>query len=715
MGNGIVREMPNLNDFKQWSSEYDKLRLAGLTAEEIHAIISTRVSKTQSIASTETEDFSRLKEDAPRGAETTTAASSSNGKNSKPVQSEPVPSVSKPAPAPKPAIAKPVGLALLIDDSPVAAKVASKVLKAANFDVVTANSAKMGFDILLGRKDDIALIFLDVVMPNVDGVECLSWIKDNPDVAHIPVYMLSGLEDQMLTEVCLERGAEGMLLKPLSIDTVKTIMRSHGLGTTESTEIAAAVTAASVAASPRVSFSRPPPIQVQRSMVNMDATSSPPTKSVATSSSSATPAQAKRASTMMTPPATATVNIGSIVPAFKLVDSDFEDFLFPPASSKKHTLLLFIPTVFCAALYEETGFMMRFFNNYDVLMNSKKFQVYCLSADTPFALAAAKKRFKIPFPLVSDVSLFISQKFVGTMDIGSQMAYAELQQRSEISADHSQDLVYAQHSQQSFQAPKIGMVLLNRKREVLNKWVATLPTYQPSTDSDASGGSSAIHPKEVNLAQFPSNFKEWVQTIGVDDSGGDSSRASTTPYQQSSNNNNRREPGSGIATGAGESKERDQGSTPVATAMISKSSKTPISSSSVSNGNGTVQEKQAILVIDDSSVSSRVVCKKLEQMGFLVHAAYDGLKGYDMLRRKSANYAIVLCDVVMPNCDGMGFLKLIKADQDFQHIPVVMLSGLEGEELSKNCLDLGANSLLKKPFDDQRFAEILQELNISAT
>jgi CheY-like chemotaxis protein len=121
------------------------------------------------------------------------------------------------------------GVVLLIDDSPVAAKVASKVLQQLKFEVLTANSARAGYDVLQVRFEDIKIIFLDVMMPEVDGVECLQWIKENPKIAHIPVYMLSGLEDNMVLDVCTEHGAEGMILKPLNVKIVKGIVKDHNI------------------------------------------------------------------------------------------------------------------------------------------------------------------------------------------------------------------------------------------------------------------------------------------------------------------------------------------------------------------------------------------------------------------------------------------------------------------------------------------------------
>jgi len=103
--------------------------------------------------------------------------------------------------------------AVLIDDSHVTAMVAAKILKLMNFDVFTATDAKTGSSITIitiitaiiiiivimaginlirEKSKEINVVFLDIVMPEVDGIECLMNIKKDPDIAHVPVYMLSG-------------------------------------------------------------------------------------------------------------------------------------------------------------------------------------------------------------------------------------------------------------------------------------------------------------------------------------------------------------------------------------------------------------------------------------------------------------------------------------------------------------------------------------------
>jgi CheY-like chemotaxis protein len=772
MGNGIVREVQDIESFKRFSSEYDRMRTAGLSAEEIHGVLLARIQNSNSIVSNDVVDFKALprqkstvssgyeeknndridppmKADDKRSNQGSSAVVSSTGAESQMME------ISKPKKS------KTVGLALLIDDSAVAAKVASKVLSNAQFDVVTANSAKMGFDILLGRKDEINVIFLDVVMPNVDGVECLSWIKDNADVSHIPVYMLSGLEDQMLAEVCVERGAEGMLLKPLNVDTVRTIIRSHGIGNDPDEDEVKAAPEPPPPLKSAPSFSRPAPLVIESipSPVNVvpkvaAPTPAPPASVIKGNDSptnkskkAVSPARHEHPYNSIANAAPPNTTVSGLIPAFKLVDSEFSEFVYPASSAKKLTLLLFIPTVYCPALYEEDGFLMRLFHNYDLLMNTKHVGVACISGDLPFALAAAKHRFRIPFTLLSDPSLFVTQKLMGAMNVGPALAYQELLHRHQDDDDSDdgnsrakgpkeldnetlkQILVTAMNPQQMFYGPRLGMLLLSRKREVLHMWQAPLPPIAKHQLQQ--------HPKDINFRQFPNNFKEWITLAangGVregsyDEESDETPKARGPPGRLSQQNSRRKSMTSSISPqnntttqqGHTESKERDRDfdifrpsrqppprepapvlSEPLPLAVIERAPPEPEKP----------KEKTAILVIDDSSVSSRVVCRKLESLGYLVHAAYDGQKGFDMLRKRAANYAIILCDVVMPICDGIGFLKLTKNDDEVKHIPVVMLSGLEGEELNKSCLELGAYSLLKKPFDEQRFSEIVVELGI---
>src|SRR5690606_39693479 len=78
--------------------------------------------------------------------------------------------------------------ALLIDDSKVARFALSKLLENASMNVSMAGSAEEALD-YLSHNDLPDVIFMDHLMPGMNGVEATKAIKSNPDTAHIPIIM----------------------------------------------------------------------------------------------------------------------------------------------------------------------------------------------------------------------------------------------------------------------------------------------------------------------------------------------------------------------------------------------------------------------------------------------------------------------------------------------------------------------------------------------
>ncbi len=96
-----------------------------------------------------------------------------------------------------------------------------------NRHVVVRHLSERGFDHILeaanGREaletlatHDIDLVLLDVMMPEVDGYEVLSKMKSDGNMRHIPVIMITAVDDMESTVRCIENGAEDYLLKPFN-------------------------------------------------------------------------------------------------------------------------------------------------------------------------------------------------------------------------------------------------------------------------------------------------------------------------------------------------------------------------------------------------------------------------------------------------------------------------------------------------------------------
>ncbi|HEY0141802.1 MAG TPA: response regulator [Thermoanaerobaculia bacterium] len=104
-----------------------------------------------------------------------------------------------------------------------------------------------------------------------------------------------------------------------------------------------------------------------------------------------------------------------------------------------------------------------------------------------------------------------------------------------------------------------------------------------------------------------------------------------------------------------------------------------------------------LLVVDDDAANRDVLSRRLQQQG---HAVTTASSGRDALAELSAAaYDVVLLDIMMPDMDGYEVLRLIKADERLQHIPVIMISALSEVQSVVRCIDAGAEDYLAKPFD----------------
>jgi len=81
---------------------------------------------------------------------------------------------------------------------------------------------------------------------------------------------------------------------------------------------------------------------------------------------------------------------------------------------------------------------------------------------------------------------------------------------------------------------------------------------------------------------------------------------------------------------------------------------------------------QRVLVIDDNAEVRRLLGLMLRTAGYQVLEAESGLRGLQLMREQSPN--LVLCDMVMPEVNGLGVLTAIQSDPFLSQIPVLMIS-----------------------------------------
>ncbi len=121
------------------------------------------------------------------------------------------------------------------------------------------------------------------------------------------------------------------------------------------------------------------------------------------------------------------------------------------------------------------------------------------------------------------------------------------------------------------------------------------------------------------------------------------------------------------------------------------------------------QDRQRILVVDDSITVREVERQLLKKHGYDVEVAVDGQDGWNTLR--SGHYDLMISDVDMPRMTGIELIRQVRADMRFQELPIIIVSYKDREEDRLAGMDAGADAYLTKAsFQDDSLIETVATL-----
>ncbi|RDH86004.1 MAG: hypothetical protein DIZ80_00590 [endosymbiont of Galathealinum brachiosum] len=121
---------------------------------------------------------------------------------------------------------KPKGLkALVIDDDKLILMHAQKLLEKNNMAVILADHGKKALSIL--KNEQIDLILLDLIMPEMSGFDVLNEIKSNKDIEKIPVIVISSISDKDYIVKALNSGAADYVIKPFNNQELLARVKTH--------------------------------------------------------------------------------------------------------------------------------------------------------------------------------------------------------------------------------------------------------------------------------------------------------------------------------------------------------------------------------------------------------------------------------------------------------------------------------------------------------
>lgn len=123
----------------------------------------------------------------------------------------------------------------------------------------------------------------------------------------------------------------------------------------------------------------------------------------------------------------------------------------------------------------------------------------------------------------------------------------------------------------------------------------------------------------------------------------------------------------------------------------------------------TAATKRAILLAEDSITTRTQEARILENAGYEVVTAVDGLEAWNQLATRA--FDAVVTDIVMPNLSGLALAEKIRAEPKYAELPIILVTSLASDEDKRRGLDAGADAYLTKPaFDQQLLLDCLERL-----
>ncbi len=113
--------------------------------------------------------------------------------------------------------------------------------------------------------------------------------------------------------------------------------------------------------------------------------------------------------------------------------------------------------------------------------------------------------------------------------------------------------------------------------------------------------------------------------------------------------------------------------------------------------------QKKVLIVDDEVDLVETLRFSLENEGFTVLVSYDGEDALNQARKENPD--LILLDLMLPKLDGYKVCRLLKFDERYKHIPILMLTAKTQEKDKLLGKETGADEYITKPFEINELLE----------
>ncbi len=116
--------------------------------------------------------------------------------------------------------------------------------------------------------------------------------------------------------------------------------------------------------------------------------------------------------------------------------------------------------------------------------------------------------------------------------------------------------------------------------------------------------------------------------------------------------------------------------------------------------------KKKILIVDDETDIVEILTFTLENEGYECISSHDGIDALNKARNENPN--LILLDVMLPKLNGYKVSRLLKFDEKYRHIPIIMITAKRQDSDRNLGIESGADGYMTKPLEMDELLNIIK-------
>ena len=121
-----------------------------------------------------------------------------------------------------------------------------------------------------------------------------------------------------------------------------------------------------------------------------------------------------------------------------------------------------------------------------------------------------------------------------------------------------------------------------------------------------------------------------------------------------------------------------------------------------------MNSNKTILIIDDEADLVEALTVRLNEAGYNIISAHDGLEGYNKARSEMPD--LIILDLLLPKISGFKVSRFLKFDDNYKQIPIIILTARAEEEDKNLGMETGADLYITKPFDNDDLLDSIKKI-----